>query len=138
MLNAARLVTVLLAVCVWLLVPLSVGQWGRVPHTHVMIGRVTALDMAEHLAREQPHAVPGHHEENLPHWESGWILSVPFGNPGVLFVFLFTLVLVQGIRIFSGAKSDRLCEFAFAIKHIHLPIPLPPPRVNVPDTRVRV
>jgi hypothetical protein len=138
MLNAARLVTVLLAVCVWLVVPLTVGQWGRVPHTHVLIGHVTELDMAEHLAREQPHAAAGHHEENLPHWESGWILSVPFGNPGALFVLLFTLALAQAVELIQRQVSSFLVLRGFATKQVYLVRFPPPPRTDFFCERVCV
>lgn len=136
--RVTRLVAAFLVMCVWLVVPLTVGQWGRMPHTHVFIGRVTELDLAEHLAREQPHAAVGHDEHNLPHWECGWILSVPFGNPAVLFTFLFSMAPVQGVVWMQHSRAGFLLEREFWTKQVHLPIPLPPPRANFVCERVPV
>lgn len=136
--RATRLVSAFLVLCVWLVVPLTVGQWGRMPHTHVLIGSVTDMDMAEHLAREQPHATVGHDEDTLPHWEHGWILSVPFGNPAVLFTFLFSMAPVQGVVWMQHAWTRVFSDRDFLAKQIHLPVPFPPPRAECVCERVPV
>ena len=133
--QGVRVGAVLLSLSIWLLVPLTVGHWGRVPHTHILVGHVTELDMAEHLAREQPQATVGHAEENLPHWENGWILSVPFGNPGALFTFLFMLGLIPAIVLFQHDSVSFLVGRNFALKQIYFAIVPPPPRTDFPGER---
>ncbi|MBI4674588.1 MAG: hypothetical protein HY741_23330 [Chloroflexi bacterium] len=114
----------LLMVLIWLVVPLTIRQWGRVPHTHILIGSVTSEEFVAHVvAEEQRNVMP----EPL-HYQSGWILSVPFGDLGAFLAFLLVVALPVGLSLSLPQLSSPIQAFVCALVQIHCEIPHPPPR----------
>jgi hypothetical protein len=116
---------VLLIVLVWSFVPIAVKQWGRVPHTHVLIGNITEAELAAHIANEAAHAESA---ESL-HFHNGWILSVPFGDLGTFLAFL--LVLAPAVVVILALPMISISINAHELKmgSPFFEIPQPPPRL---------
>lgn len=129
-LQGGRIVTALLLVLLWALVPITMPQWSRVPHTHVLIGHVTPDDMDAHLAAEaeSSHAHRGESNAADLHWQAGWILSIPFGDFGAFLAFVLAVMTVQIIVLAHHTKSQKLTVFGFTVAKFFFPPFKPPPR----------
>jgi hypothetical protein len=119
-----RVLIVLLFVLIWSIAALTIQQWGRVPHTHIVVGEVTSAEFAAHVTAEQEHVA----SEDQPHFHNGWILSVPFGDLGAFLAFLLVIALVADIALVLSQRSAPISPRACFMTQIHFEIPHPPPR----------
>lgn len=119
-----RVLLALLIVVIWCIVPVVIKQWGRVPHTHILVGPVTDAELAAHLAFEQEQMQPGDTLE----FRSGWILSVPFGDLGALLAFLLVVAPVSAHVLRVLQQSVPLLLLTFSLQAVSLTNPHPPPR----------
>lgn len=124
MMAHGRIVLALLIVLIWGSVPLALDRWGRVPHTHIVVGEVTSEEFAAHLAAEQQH---GAMEEPL-RYQSGWILSVPFGDLGAFLSFLLIIAPPAAAYLYSPHLSLPIGLPVYSSAQVYLKIPHPPPR----------
>lgn len=124
MMRQGRIVLALLIILIWGSMPLALDRWGRVPHTHIFVGEVTSQEFVAHLVAEvQRDAM---HEP--PHYQGGWILSVPFGDLGAFLAFLLVIAPPAAAYLNAPQFARALGLFVYALAQIHLEIPHPPPR----------